>query len=252
MALSFASARLIMGLFFLYSFSLSNWFIRIPDVQERLALEPARLALCLLGVPIGLVCAMLFSGPLVEKLGPRLAIRLGFLILLVPLLLPGLASSPWMLFVALLLVGLGMGPLEVSMNVAADRIGTAIGRTVMSRCHGFWSLGLMAGGITGSAAATFGLATAHHMAIVVAAMLVASQLLALRLPQPFAAGIGRGWPEAARLRAAAEEHRAALPVRLRHADGRRARSPTGARSICATCSGRSRRSRVSPSRRSDF
>lgn len=141
-----------MGLFFFYSFGLSNWLIRIPDVQARLALEPAKLALCLLGVPAGLMCSMAFSGTIVQRVGPRAAIRYGFFGFFLPLLLPGFANSPLMLFLALMLVGLGMGPLEVGLNVAADRIGTAIGRTVMSRCHGFWSLGLMAGGITGSIA----------------------------------------------------------------------------------------------------
>ncbi len=182
MGLSFASARLIMALYFVYSFVLSNWLIRIPDVQQALGLEPAGLALCLLGLPVGLVCAMVFSGPLVEGLGPSRAIRYGFFGYALPLLLPGFAFSPLMLFFALLLVGLGMGPLEVGMNVAADRIGTALGRTVMSRAHGFWSLGLMAGGVSGSAAATLGIAPGIHIAAVTFVVLAASQILVLRLP----------------------------------------------------------------------
>lgn len=183
MALSFASARLIMALFFFYSFSLANWLIRIPDVQHRLGLAPAGLALCLLGLPIGLVCSMLFSGPVVEKLGPRRAIRIGFVFYALPIMLPGFSTSPAMLFFALLLIGLGMGPLEVGLNVAADRIGTAIGRTVMSRCHGFWSVGLMAGGAVGSGAAAIGLSPGIHIASAVALAFVLAELTALRLPQ---------------------------------------------------------------------
>ncbi len=182
MGLSFASARLIMALYFVYSFVLSNWLIRIPDVQQALGLEPAGLALCLLGLPAGLVCSMVFSGPLVETLGPSRAIRYGFFGYALPLLLPGFSFSPLMLFFALALVGLGMGPLEVGMNVAADRIGTALGRTVMSRAHGFWSLGLMAGGASGSAAATFGIAPGFHVAAVALVVLAASQILVMRLP----------------------------------------------------------------------
>lgn len=183
MGLSFASARLIMGLFFVYSSSMSNWLIRIPDVQHKLGLEPATLAICLLGVPIGLVTSMAFSGAVVEWLGPRRAIKIGFPLLLVPLLLPGFATTPTLLFFALVLVGLGMGPLEVALNVTADRIGRSIGRTVMSRCHAFWSFGFMAGGITGSVAATYGLPPHIHMIIVVVTVLVISELLATRLPQ---------------------------------------------------------------------
>ncbi len=183
MGLSFASARLIMALFFVYSGSMSNWLIRIPDVQLKLGLSPAALSFCLLGVPVGLVTSMAFSGPLVERMGPRLAIQVGIVLLLTPLLLPGFATTPTMLFLSLVLVGLGMGPLEVALNVMADRIGRAIGRTVMSRCHAFWSFGFMAGGLTGSIAATYGLPPGIHMMIVVATVFVIGELLATRLPR---------------------------------------------------------------------
>jgi MFS family permease len=182
MGLSFASARLIMALFFVYSLSMSNWLIRIPDVQAKLSLSPAALSVCLLGVPLGLVISMAFSGALVDRLGPRRAIKVGYVLLLVPLLLPGFASTPTMLFLALVLVGLGMGPLEVALNVMADRIGRAIGRTVMSRCHAFWSFGFMAGGLTGTIAATYGVPPGIHMAFVVAAVFLIGEGVATRLP----------------------------------------------------------------------
>lgn len=183
MAVSFASARLVMALFFFYSFSISNWLIRIPDVQHRLALEPAMLAICLIGMPVGLVTSMAFSGVLVERFGPRNAMRYGFIAFVAALLLPGLAGSAFWLFFALAALGLCMGPVEVGVNVAADRIGVLLGRTIMSRCHGFWSIGLMAGGITGSAAATIGLEPRYHMMIVAAIVLIASQILSVRLPE---------------------------------------------------------------------
>ncbi|MBB3929556.1 MFS family permease [Kaistia hirudinis] len=182
MALSFASARLIMGLFFFYSFSISSWLIRIPDIQQSLKLEPAMLSVCLIGIPVGLVISMAFSGVVVERFGPRNAFRYGFWFLAAALLLPGLASHALWLFFALVLLGLTMGPVEVGVNVAADRIGVALGRTIMSRCHGFWSLGLMAGGALGSLAAAYGLEPHIHMALVALFVLVSSQILAARLP----------------------------------------------------------------------
>lgn len=182
MALSFASARLVMALFFTYSFSISSWLIRIPDIQESLALEPAMLAICLIGIPVGLVISMAFSGVVVERFGPRNAFRYGFWFFAVALLLPGLASNALWLFLALVLLGLTMGPVEVGVNVAADRIGVALGRTIMSRCHGFWSLGLMSGGALGSLAAAYGLEPHIHMALVAVFVLIVSQVLAMRLP----------------------------------------------------------------------
>lgn len=183
MVLSFASARLVMALFFVYSFGISNWLIRIPDVQHMLGLEPAQLAICLIGMPVGLVISMAFSGLVVERFGAANAIRYGFIFLIAALLLPPLAGNATWLFFALVAVGLSMGAVEVGVNVAADRIGVALGRTIMSRCHGFWSLGLMAGGAVGSAAAAFGLAPYQHMILVAVFALVASQLFGARMPQ---------------------------------------------------------------------
>ncbi len=182
MPVTFAAARLIMASFFVYSGSTANWMIRIPDIQTKLGLDPATLALCLLGMPVGLATSMLFSGALVDWLGARRAIQVGFVAMMVPLALPAFAPNAPLLFVALVIVGLGMGPLEVGLNVMADRIGGALGRTVMSRCHGFWSLGVMAGGATGSAAATFGIGPEPHMLAVVTAVVVLGQIFALMLP----------------------------------------------------------------------
>jgi len=172
-----------MALFFTYSFSIANWLIRIPDVQVKLSLDPGTLAICLIGMPVGLVASMSFSGLVVERFGARNAIRYGFLLMIVPVMLPGLAFDATTLFIALVLFGLGMGPVEVGLNVAADRIGVALGKTIMSRCHGFWSVGLMAGGITGSTAATLGIGPDVNMILVAGFVLVLSQVLVTRLPR---------------------------------------------------------------------
>ncbi len=69
------------------------------------------------------------------------------------------------------------------MNVEADRIERGLGRRIMSTCHGFWSVGLMAGGLIGAGFTAAGMTPQAHMIVaVVAALPVAARHRACRLP----------------------------------------------------------------------
>jgi hypothetical protein len=58
--------HLIMLAFLLQPLAFGNWLPRIPEIQERLGLGPAELALALLGMPIGLLATMPLAGPIVR------------------------------------------------------------------------------------------------------------------------------------------------------------------------------------------
>ena len=63
------SARIAVSvLFFLQGFCFASWASRIPDIQLKLGLSEAALGLVLLGIPIGLLASLPFSGWLVTKL----------------------------------------------------------------------------------------------------------------------------------------------------------------------------------------
>ncbi|WDR05871.1 MFS transporter [Devosia rhodophyticola] len=148
--------RLTMLIFFLQPIAFGSWLPRIPDIQGFLGLGPAALAFALLGLPCGTLLTLPFAGPLVEKLGARRAIWLGFIFYCVAISLPGFSTSVPFLFGALLLTGSSMSFLELGLNVKADRVEKATGDGIMSRSHGFWSLGIMAGSIIGSVLAGVG------------------------------------------------------------------------------------------------
>lgn len=64
-------------------------------------------------------------------------------------LLPAAANSAVTLALALGCCGLVVGVLEVASNVEADSIEQQVNKRIMSRCHGFWSLGAMSGALLG-------------------------------------------------------------------------------------------------------
>jgi len=175
-------SRLIMLVFFLQPIAFGSWLPRIPDIQHALGLGPAGLALTLLGLPVGTLITLPFAGRLAAKIGARATIFHGFFAFSIAVSLPGWSVHPAMLFIALALVGSAMSTLELGMNVKADQVEKAGTKLIMSTCHGFWSLGIMAGSVIGSAIALTGLAPGWAIMLVAIIVLPIAILITLRLP----------------------------------------------------------------------
>ena len=175
-------ARLIMAVFFFHAFLLGNWVPRIPDVAAALGLDHRELAIALLGMPVGTFVAIALSGRVVERLTPRLTILVLFPSYCLLVAGPGFAPGMVTLFAALMAMGIVFSFVDMAMNVEAARIQEQVGREIMSTVHGFWSVGAMAGAMTGGQIAEFGLAPGWH--------LLAVGVIAL----PIVVAIARGLP----------------------------------------------------------
>ncbi|HVF02270.1 MAG TPA: MFS transporter [Rubrobacteraceae bacterium] len=87
------SARLgVAAIFFLNGFGFASWVVRIPAVQEKLALSEGLLRIALLGATVGLLISTPLAGWLVSRLGSRPVV--GVTTLLVSLVLLPLALAP--------------------------------------------------------------------------------------------------------------------------------------------------------------
>ena len=136
---------LIMAVFFLQPLALGGWLALIPLVKEALGLSKGELAIALMGMPIALIPSLQIAGRLMSRFGPRRVFRIFFPLQAVAIMLPLLAWSWPSLFVALMALGAAVGFLEVGINVYAGRLEKRSGLMIMSRCHGFWALGIFAG-----------------------------------------------------------------------------------------------------------
>ena len=174
--------RLVMLIFFLQPIAFGSWLPRIPDIQAKLGLGPADLAIALLGMPVGILITLPFAGRFVSRIGGRATIIYGFVAFLAVVSLPVFAESIEMLFVALMIVGVALSTLELGLNVEADRAEKTTGLVIMSRCHGFWSLGIMAGSLIGAGAMV--LQVSAQWSIPVVALLVLPLALAISAQLP--------------------------------------------------------------------
>ena len=134
---------------------------------------------------IGTYLALPFVGGLIARLTPRKTIMIGFACYCVAIALPGWSWNVAGLFVALFLIGLCHPVIDVAMNVEAARIEQLDDRRIMSKCHGFWSLGSMLGALVGAGFAQAGILTKWHLLFIGIATL------------PLALSFSRGLPEVA-------------------------------------------------------
>ncbi|WP_296421043.1 MFS transporter [Pseudooctadecabacter sp.] len=138
---------LIMALFALQPMAFGAWLAMIPYIKDTLSLSKADLALALLGMPLALIVVLQFASRIVARLGPRRTFTVGLPVQTLLILTPFLATGQISLFLALASVGAVVAFMEVALNTYAGRLEKAADTYIMSRCHGFWALGVMVGSL---------------------------------------------------------------------------------------------------------
>lgn len=138
---------LIMALFALQPMAFGAWLAMIPYIKDTLSLSKADLALALLGMPLALIVVLQFASRIVARLGPRRTFTVGLPVQTLLILTPFLATGQMSLFLALASVGAVVAFMEVALNTYAGRLEKAADTYIMSRCHGFWALGVMVGSL---------------------------------------------------------------------------------------------------------
>ena len=176
------AAWAIFFVFFSESLVLGNWIPRIPDIKDQVGLTEFTLGVCLLAIPAGTICAFLVAGRLIGHTGLRNSCRIWLPLWALLFTLPGLVTNVYWLFAILCLAGFAIGVCEVAMNSKADMIELQFSKRIMSRCHGFWSLGSMVGALVGGALAQWGWSVAQHYLLVMPLIALFAWLVCTALP----------------------------------------------------------------------
>ena len=126
------------------------WITRIPEVKNNLALSDGDLGMVLFAMPVGALLAMLTVSMLVGRFGAVNVTLFSAAGYIACMAFPLMATSFWMLAASLFFVGLFMGAMDIAMNAVASLLEKEHETTIMSTCHGFFSLGGMIGAAVGS------------------------------------------------------------------------------------------------------
>ncbi len=171
----------VQSIFFLEAFAFSSWLPHLPELKEMLHLSEGEVGAILLALPAG----SLLGAPLAGVAGIWLSLRVLNLLSLSAMVLAisliGLASHSVVLAVILALVGIFAGAVGVSMNSAGLTVEKLIGRPVLLRCHGFFSIGLAVGALLASITLS-ALSTFAHLSLVAVGVLLVAVLIYRWIP----------------------------------------------------------------------
>ncbi len=172
----------VSGLFFGNGFLIGSWAPKLPVLMHRLEISEAIAGLLVLVLGLGSISIMPVFGALTTRRGSTWAVRLAAILLAPTLLLMSLMPNLPLVAASIFLFGGFIGGMDVSMNANAVAVERARRRAIMSSCHGFWSLGGLAGaGLGGILLAYLG---ELGQALIVTAFFAG--LLALFLPRVLA------------------------------------------------------------------
>jgi fucose permease len=137
---------------------------RLPALVEQTRTDFAGIGLALVALGAGTLMAMSLTGPACFRYGSRRVLITSFGITFLSLIAIGLSRSPGQLATALLCSGIGSGAWDAAMNVQGYAVELHLKKHLMSRFHGWWSIGSMAGAGLGISAARFSVPLPAYLA----------------------------------------------------------------------------------------
>lgn len=151
---------------------------RMPALKAHAGLSDALLGLALLGIPLGSILAVQFTGRWIAHRGSARVTVIGAAVMITTLVSTAWATNFALLTATLVAVGVGVGLTDTAMNAHAVQVERGYRRPIMSSFHGFASLGNLVGAAAGGAAARLAADTRLHFPLVAVVSILT--LLAVR------------------------------------------------------------------------
>jgi MFS family permease len=145
--------------------TVSAWGPRLPAIKAELGISTATIGLLLAGTTIGALAGLVVSTPVLHRLGSRGGVTASLLVVASAMAVMGVAihlRSVPLVSVDFVVVGLGIGTLDVLINVEGSAIERAAGRTLMPLMHGAWSVGAAVGSGIGAGCAALGISPSEQ------------------------------------------------------------------------------------------
>lgn len=128
-------------LFFLFAVQIMSWVPRFPEVKANLGLSNGEFGTYLSLGSVGAVIAMLSSGHFVHKLGARKVLILSTLSMCLAIsAVVHLQSAPIFIIVNII-NGASVSAFNTALNAQAFHAQDRAGEMILSRQHGYWTVG---------------------------------------------------------------------------------------------------------------
>jgi len=171
----------VSALFFANGAVYGNWLPRLPEIKDRLEVSNSGLAVALLGGGIGGIVGSLIVGRIMLRIGSKRVVLNTLLVLPLFMAMIAFVGRAWMLLVVLALIGLIDVMTDVAMNAQGVIAQERLGRSIMNRLHGLWSLGFASGTLVGSVCAGLDIDFRIQVVAVAAVLIVLSRVVGRHL-----------------------------------------------------------------------
>lgn len=147
----------VSALFFSNGLMIGSWAPKLPTLMQRLSISEGTAGLVVLCLGLGSLVVMPVFGAMTARHGSARAVRVATVLAVPILLLMSVAPDLWTVAGSVFLFGGFLGGMDVAMNANAVVVERRRKLAIMSSCHGFWSLGGVAGaGLGGILLSRFG------------------------------------------------------------------------------------------------
>ena len=131
-------------LFFLFAVQIMSWVPRFPEVKANLGLSNGEFGTYLSLGAVGSIIAMLSSGHFVHKLGAKPVLIISTLTMCLSIsAIVHLQSTP-IFIIANMINGGSIAAFNIALNAQAFHAQDRAGELILSRQHGYWTMGAVA------------------------------------------------------------------------------------------------------------
>lgn len=176
----------VTAVFFVNGCLVSSYLARIPSIKVEHQLSESQLGIVLTLFGAAALVSMQFVGGLVARVGSGRLIRLALALLPILLAAVGQARGVVQLGIAVALMGLVHGAVDVAMNAHAVAVERLRGRPIMSGCHAAWSVSAVLASLVSATVTRAGVSIGTQYVVVGVVLLVAGQLATRGLLPPSA------------------------------------------------------------------
>lgn len=157
-------SRLAVSLLFaVMGITMGSWAARIPGVRAQVGVDDVQWGLIILAAPAGSLISLIVVTRLIGTVGARRLALPGAVAVLITVAVTASSGRVDVLVAAVFVQGAATGLLATPMNALAVLTERDYRRPIMSGFHAVFSLGQLAGGLTGAVAADLGISPARQL-----------------------------------------------------------------------------------------
>lgn len=171
------------ALFFIMAFYVGLWSIRIPTIKDQIQTDYLGIGFIFAIFAIGSIISMIFASKIIRNTSCKIIlIYSGLFQGLLWLPIPFIKNLEIFMIIAFIF-GLCFGAFEIACNLYASNLEKREKKSMMSKIHAFWSLGVLFGSLITSLFLEWNISFLNNILVYVIILLPANLLFVLNLKE---------------------------------------------------------------------